>query len=105
MLNLFNPMIFTLWLTVSAYLINRKIIADSHLAMSVFAFGVALGTFLLHYSVAEFTARRHTGISPAMRYKINQGIGWLFIGFGVYAGWKLLEDIGAIAKMQAVFGS
>jgi threonine/homoserine/homoserine lactone efflux protein len=83
-LNLINPMLLPLWLGISSYLTACGLL-DYHLQfLSFFAAGVALGTFLLHFTLTIISSHKLVNLTTRKKIIFTRIIGFLFIFFGLY---------------------
>jgi threonine/homoserine/homoserine lactone efflux protein len=85
LLNLLNPALFPLWLAISAWLTTQEWIDTQWPHPLIYAAGVGVGTFALHYTVARLAERFQPNLSPHRQKLIQQLVGLFFLGFGVYA--------------------
>jgi threonine/homoserine/homoserine lactone efflux protein len=54
-----------------------------------FVLGTALGTFLLHQTVALLAARFQGALSRRFRQRIDLALALFFLGFGLFSAWEL----------------
>jgi threonine/homoserine/homoserine lactone efflux protein len=83
-LNLMNPMLLPLWLGISSYLAARGLLDYRLQFLFFFAAGVALGTFLLHFTLTIISSRKLVNLTPKNKIFFTRVIGLLFIFFGFY---------------------
>jgi len=89
-LNLFNPMIFTFWLGVNAYLrANNVVVADGP-SLMLFSLGAGVGCWMIMLTVSYLLNRRRKAFSAKARQLLNRIAGVAYMIFALYMAGNLV---------------
>jgi threonine/homoserine/homoserine lactone efflux protein len=89
LLNGLNPALLPLWMGVCAFLQAKGLLHKAFSTSVYFVLGTALGTFLLHQTVALLAARFQSALNRKFRQRVDVVLALFFLGFGLFSAWEL----------------
>lgn len=88
-LNFLNPVLVPFWALVVNLLINKEWMSGAFVPLVFFTLGVFCGTLGLLFLVAEIAHARRKAWSEASLMKVNKVIGFVFLAFALYQGYRV----------------
>lgn len=88
-LNLFNPILLPYWLGVCGFLRKYDLLSNELDELLIFGFLGGVGTFLLHYTLVQISAKSRFLLNLKIRWVVSRAIGVIFSIIAIYQALNL----------------